>query len=136
MCECDDYWIDDNKLQIETDFLDHHQDYGLVYTDYDIHYYDTGEYIESAFRKGINPIITSFEQHLVRTGYIAPMSWLCRIPYWELMPENGDVQSLDESFIIALEIFARSKVYYLDKSTCVYGMSLRVVSILLKIIIL
>ncbi len=121
MCECDDYWIYDNKLQEEVDFLDQNPDYGLVYTDYDIHQYETGEYIHAAFENGIKPIITSFEQHLVNAAYIAPMSWVCRIPFGELMNGYHGPESIDMSFILALEAFLHSKVYYMDKVTCVYG---------------
>ena len=121
LCECDDYWIYDNKLQEEVDILDQHPEFGLIYTDYDIHFYDTGKYIHAAFKNGINPIITSFEQHLIKAAYIAPRSWLCRIPFSELMNGYHGPPSIDMSFIAALEAFRRSKVYYLDKVTCVYG---------------
>lgn len=121
LCECDDYWIDENKLQEEVDFLDNHKDYGLVYTDYDIHNYDTGKYINGVFKNGLNHTITSFEDHLVKAGYIAPMSWLCRIPISNLINNYDGPSSIDLSFIMALEIFRVSNVYYMDKITCVYG---------------
>lgn len=120
-CECDDYWIDEYKLQKESDFLDSHPEYGLVYTDFDIHYYDTGKYIQAAFKNGLKPIITSFEEHLVKAAYIAPMSWLCRIPMDKLMEGYQGPSSIDTSFIMALEFFLHSKVYYMDTVTCVYG---------------
>lgn len=120
-CECDDYWIDEYKLQKESDFLDSHPEYGLVYTDFDTHYYDTGKYIKAAFKNGLKPIITSFEEHLVKAAYIAPMSWLCRIPMDKLMEGYQGPSSIDTSFIMALEAFLHSKVYYMDTVTCVYG---------------
>ena len=120
-CECDDYWNDEHKLHDEVNFLDQNPEYGFVYTDYDIHNYDTGKYVNAVFKHGIRPIITSFEQHLVNAGYIAPMSWLSRLSKNKLMEGYKGSLSIDTSFIMALEAFRHSKVYYLDKVTCVYG---------------
>ena len=120
-CECDDFWIDEHKLQEQVEFMDKNPAYGLIYTDYNTLNYDTGEQMQALFHNGINPIITSFEDHLVKSAYIAPMSWLSRFPYSELLNNYKGPLTIDKSFIIALEIFKRSKVYYLDKVTCVYG---------------
>lgn len=35
ICAADDFWHNQNKLQLEVDFLEQNTDYGLVYTDYD-----------------------------------------------------------------------------------------------------
>lgn len=120
-CECDDYWIYNFKLQEQVNFMDQHPEYGLIYTDYDIHNYDTGEYIHAAFKNGIKPIICSFEDHLIRAAYIAPMSWLSRKPLEELLRNYEGPKSTDTSFIVALEFFLKYKVHYIDKVTCVYG---------------
>lgn len=120
-CECDDYWIYDRKIQEQVDFLDSNDDYGLVYSDFDIENYDTGEYINAALKNGVKPIIHSFEEHLLKAAYIAPMSWMCRIPLNELMNNYQGPPTIDTSFIMALELFLRSKVFFWNKVTCVYG---------------
>lgn len=32
MCECDDYWIDNSKLQIQASYLDNNKNYGMCYS--------------------------------------------------------------------------------------------------------
>ncbi|MCC9043493.1 glycosyltransferase [Myroides sp. M-43] len=42
--EGDDYWIDEYKLQQQVDFLEHNQEYNLVYTDAKYYKQNTGEF--------------------------------------------------------------------------------------------
>lgn len=42
LCEGDDYWIDPKKLQIQINFLEENQEYGMVHTDRDVLYVKTG----------------------------------------------------------------------------------------------
>ena len=50
MCEGDDYWIDPYKLQKQVDFLEKNPDYGMVCTDYNRFYQQSGEVKKNCFR--------------------------------------------------------------------------------------
>ena len=71
-CEGDDYWIDPLKLQKQVDFLESHNDYGLVYTNYKIHNQKNGNTIIA------NCIQTSFEDEITRNR-IATLTTLTRL---------------------------------------------------------
>ncbi|BBO81312.1 hypothetical protein DSCO28_18780 [Desulfosarcina ovata subsp. sediminis] len=45
-CEGDDYWNNSTKLQKQIDYLEKHSECGLICSDYDIYYTDTGKRIE------------------------------------------------------------------------------------------
>ena len=42
-CECDDYWIDENKLQKQVDFLENHKDYSMCFHNAIEHYEDNSQ---------------------------------------------------------------------------------------------
>lgn len=121
-CEGDDYWIDPDKLQNQVNFLNEHEEYGLVYTDYN-RLDQTGNkdaLYKSMFKSGKNTIILSFQDHLKLRGYIAPMSWVYRSKYSSVSNEYKGEKATDGTFVFALELMLHTKVYYLNKVTSVY----------------
>lgn len=115
-CEGDDYWIDPYKLQKQVDFLETHPDYGLVYTDVNFYFQKKSvmkfNYISSGKLKQSH----DFAEHLVNAGYIAPCTWVYRR---EFLPKNI-YQYVDGTFPIALDIWAQSKICFLNETTAVY----------------
>lgn len=115
MCEGDDYWIDPLKLQKQVDFLEQNSEYGLIFTNVDFYFQKTDSWKRSYLTsKGLVP--SCFEEHLINAGYIAPLTWMYRT---EFIPVRS-YHYVDGTFPLALDIWAKSKVYFLDEVTAVY----------------
>jgi glucosyltransferase len=116
ICEGDDYWIDPLKLQKQVDFMENNPEYGLIYTNVDFHYQssDTSKkaYLTSTKMRRPN----SFIEHLTYRSYIAPCTWLLRREYATIRRPKY----VDGTFAIALDIWATSKIYFLDEVTAIY----------------
>lgn len=116
-CEGDDYWTDPLKLQRQFDYMEKYSEIGLCHTDYRLLKEQTGVVSKPKFRNGQHRS-KSFEDHLVRLGYLAPMTWLARRNV--LISLTPLVIAPDYSFALALEFFLNSKIGYIDKDTAVY----------------
>lgn len=122
LCEGDDYWTDPYKLQRQVDFLEEHQDYGLVFTDADILNQSTGELIRNynkTFKRRIptgDVLKILGEKNLYRSCtsmFLLELldDYLSFIPIHNL--RVGDVP-------LWMHIASKMKVGYIKESTTVY----------------
>ncbi len=54
-CDCDDYWHNNKKLQLQVDFLESHPEYGVCHTDYRKHHRLTGKITNEKASNSIVP---------------------------------------------------------------------------------
>lgn len=118
MCEGDDYWIDPLKLQKQVDFMEANPEYGLCYTDYNRLEDATQTLTESMFERQMQYRPISYEQHLLKPGYLAPMTWLYRRDLTNLL-SKAKIYT-DGTYAYMLEFLYNSKVVYIPQATAVY----------------
>lgn len=118
ICEGDDYWIDPFKLQKQVDFMEKNLEYGLCYTDYNRLEDANQTLITSMFEKQNQYRPISYEQHLLKPGYLAPMTWVYRRDLLDML-SSAKVYS-DGTYAYMLECMHNSKVAYLPEVTATY----------------
>ena len=77
-CEGDDYWIDPLKLQKQVDYLENNTDYGMVCTDYNKFYQQTGEIKENCFKITQYKNEVKFEDYLLDRSTIGTATVMFR----------------------------------------------------------
>lgn len=119
-CEGDDYWTDPLKLQKQVDFLDSNSSCGLVYTNIDTLFQNSKKIDKRSLTEGVLRWnhSASYEDHLVKGGYIAPCTWMFRAKLLNLLDKN--YLNTDSSFAYALDFWANSDVCFMDDVTTVY----------------
>ena len=115
-CEGDDYWLDDNKLQMQVDFLEKNKEYGMVYTNY-------FERIGDNLKNGTFPPIEGdcLKDYLLKKGFIPTATTLIRtriflqrdLEYTKMKFLMGDVP-------LWIQIMHVSKIKRLPYQTAVY----------------
>jgi glycosyltransferase involved in cell wall biosynthesis len=126
-CAGDDWWHNVEKLELQVNFLEENDDYGLVYTDLSVINVDTGEYVED---------FNTSNQKFMPSGYI----------YRELLLENKIsactalfrkqlfIEKIDliefkllgflmEDYPMWLELSQHTKFKYIPVSTSVYSIA-------------
>ena len=118
LCEGDDFWTDPLKLQKQVEFMDRHPEVGLCYTDYN-HLDQSSNVLTMSMFEGHDKYhTTSYEQFLLKPGYLAPMTWLFRNDLSDLI-KNATAFS-DGSYAYMLEFMQNSRVSYLPIVTATY----------------
>ena len=125
-CEGDDYWIDNNKLQEQVNFLENNDSYGMVYTNFNLYYQDKKLFVNNCFDLGksnFNSTYNNVNEWIENLGYLAPMTWLYKKQliidglhnYEELF-----LYSPDTTFIMFAYFLQFAKVKYINNTTAVY----------------
>lgn len=118
LCEGDDYWTDPLKLQKQVEYLDSHPEIGLCYTDYN-HLDQSSNVLTMSMFEGHDKYhTTSYEQFLLKPGYLAPMTWLFRNDLSDLIKKATAFS--DGSYAYMLEFMQNSRVSYLPIVTATY----------------
>lgn len=120
LCEGDDYWIDENKLQMQVDFLESNPEYGMCYTNFNIYYQNKKKFEYDLFTT--KPVkflkeYESLEQWILKKGYIAPMTWVFRK---SLIDNYDSMNSCDGTYVLVAHFMANSKILCLNKTTATY----------------
>ena len=117
-CEGDDYWIDENKLQNQVDFLMAHPDYGLVYSKC----YQFYEPKQMFYKKKLG-VQSNFNDLLINGNSIPTNTVLLYkddylLYYDTIVPKDRRWKMGD--YPLWLYISTKKKIYCLDKCMSVY----------------
>lgn len=120
LCEGDDYWIDENKLQLQTDFMEGHPDYSMCMHNAVKVNYETGEKVWlNTFEEDGTYSQEDQIQVGLGSGFPAFASYFLRTHLWKDMPEffwTGGV--LD--YPLRQYYASKGKTYYFKKPMSVY----------------
>lgn len=118
-CEGDDYWIDENKLQMQVDFLENNPEYGMCYT-------KAKQYIQSKQKfnkKSVGDAFDGFEDLLKNGNRIPTLTTVYRKDL--LDKYQKEIQPSTQCWLMGdypmwLYFAHESKIKFFDKDTAVY----------------
>lgn len=117
-CEGDDFWIDSNKLQIQTDFLEHHSDYVMTVHN-SIRYTEDENRIEQVNDYEDDVTVNAWDIILRKKGAFSTASMMYRAEYRKY--DNDFFTKCDiGDWTGQLYLFSKGKVYYHSRIMSVY----------------
>ena len=119
VCEGDDYWIDENKLQMQVDFLENNPEYGMCYT-------KAQTYIQNEKRfakKTTGKFVDGFNDLLLNGSRIPTLTTVYRKDLLDKYQE--DINPADKGWMMGdvpmwLYFTYFSKIKFIDEVTAVY----------------
>ncbi len=129
-CDGDDYWVDEQKLQIQYEILESHSDVALVHTDWIDFYQETGIYnnrkiIQNQTEKGsfgidcINMLVSQKD-----TGCRMSSAMFRKVYFEEALNKNPELflglGHANSDFRIFIAMYERGRFYHIQKFTTVY----------------
>ncbi|OXB12774.1 glycosyltransferase [Flavobacterium reichenbachii] len=115
LCEGDDYWCDDTKLQIQTDFLEANPDFSICF--HNVYLLNEGELKEDNRKKKI-PEVTTIKE-LAKNNYIHTPSVVYRNNLFGALPEYFSSAPIGDYFLHMLNA-KHGKIKYIDQLMAVY----------------
>jgi glycosyltransferase involved in cell wall biosynthesis len=129
-CEGDDYWHRPDKLQIQIDYLENHDECGLVYSSFDVYYVDSKKGIENyiKYRKWEmpeNPSIIDFIEAKKFWG-ILTCTTVVRKSLIEQVVESDPYLHQNHRFLrgdtqLWAEISTKARVHFIPESLATYN---------------
>ena len=119
LCEGDDYWIDENKLQMQVDFLENNPEYGMCYTKAKQY----NQSMQKFIKKSIGADFDGFEDLLKNGNRIPTLTTVYRKDLLEKYQK--EIQPNNKGWLMGdypmwLYFSHESKIKYFDKETAVY----------------
>ena len=124
ICEGDDYWTDESKLEKQVKYLETYTNCGLVHHDVNYYFQDAGKLVKD-FKKSnkikiVNGRITS---ELILNNYISTLSVLFKkdlLKYYFEIEKEIRFKYLMTDYLMWLLFSTKSDVYYLNKTMATY----------------